>query len=203
VERSQEAEIMDHPDCPEELLEAGYRDLMRIHRWLGDLRAMARAVAANPRPVRRVLDVGCGRGGVMRALEQRLGVETVGVDVRPWPGVLALDATRDPLPEADVAISVHVAHHLSEEDLVRLIQNVRRASPRFILMDLVRSRLPLTLFRLFVAPLVCDVVRHDGAVSVRRAFTPEEMKMIVARAVGGAPFRQRVAPLCIRQVIEI
>jgi SAM-dependent methyltransferase len=209
VERSQEAEIMDDPDCPPEVLEAGHRDLMRIHRWLGNLRAVAGLIvsggAGGPgsKAVRRILDVGCGQGAAMRELARRLGVEAIGVDLRSWPGVLVRDATRDPLPDADVAISLYVAHHLSGEDLVKMIRNVRRSCPRFIILDLVRHPLPLWLFRGFVAPFVCDVVVHDGAVSVRRAFTPGEMNRLVAEAVNGGPFSQHVAPFYTRQVIEI
>jgi SAM-dependent methyltransferase len=201
MERSQLPEIMDDPDCPEALVEAGYRDMMRVHRWLGNLRAVVRLIANDPRPVRRILDVGCGRGAVMTEVARRLGVEAVGVDLRPFPGILQLDAARDPLPEADVAISLLLAHHLSENEVVRVIENVLRSSRRFIVLDLVRHPIPLWLFRIFLAPVLAPVVAYDGALSVRRAYTGAELNALARSA--GAPFRHHVAPFYIRQVIDI
>jgi len=50
---------------------------------------------------------------------------------------------------------------------VALIRNVGRSCRRFILLDLVRHRLPLALFRLFVAPLASPIVAIDGRISIR------------------------------------
>ena len=111
--------------------------------------------------------------------------------------------TSDALPRADVAMSVCLAHHLTDDQFVALIRNVGRSCPRFIILDLVRSPLPLALFRV-VAPLVLPPVNvADGALSIRRAFTAAEFRALVSRALNGAPFRHTVAPLNIRQIADI
>ena len=203
MERSQVPEIMDDPNCPEAILEAGHRGLQRIHRLLGNTRLLARAIASDPRPVRRVLDIGCGRGGLLEQLRRRLPVETVGVDLRPFPGVVSLDAVHDALPEADVALAVYILHHLDEVDAVRLIRNALRSSRRLIILETVRHPLPLWLYRIFVAPLVPRVNAMDGARSVERGFTVSELNRLVREAVGDRPFRHTVAPLYTRQVVDI
>jgi hypothetical protein len=82
---------------------------------------------------------------------------------------------------------------------------VGRYCRRFILLDLVRHPLPLALFRLFIAPLVCPIDAEDGQRSIRRSFTSFELRRITASALTGTAgsFRLSVAPLHARQVIDI
>ena len=162
-------------------------------------------------PVRSVMDVGCAAGGVLSEIGRKLGVRTVGVDVVPRGPrdervpIVRADAVRDPLPKADLAFSMYLGHHLSEQDLIGLIRNVGRFTRRFLLLDLVRHPLPLALFRTFVAPFVNSVVVADGAVSIRRSYTRDEMGALTAQALAGSSsrFRHSVAPLYMRQVIDI
>src|SRR5579863_2397426 len=208
MDRVNAAEILDGDGLPDELVKRAYRDLARIHWWLGDTHC---AIREDPIPVRRILDVGCGIGSVMENIRDKLDVETVGVDVKPRSSInsavriLQADAIRDPLPFADVAFSMHLGHHLSEGDLVDLIRNVGRFCRRFILLDLVRHPLPLVLFRLFIAPFVCRIVVVDGQRSIRRSYTPAELRRITDRALAGSggAFRQSIAPLYARQIVDI
>ena len=109
------------------------------------------------------------------------------------------------MPVADVAFCMHVGHHLSADDLVLLIRNVGRYCRRFIVLDLVRHPLPLALFRLFLAPLICGIDAEDGQSSIRRSYTPEELREITSTALTGSAgtFRLSVAPLYVRQVVDI
>jgi SAM-dependent methyltransferase len=211
MHRESGIEIMDREDLPEELLARIHRDLDRIHRLLGNTAVLVSALRRDPIPVRRVLDVGCGYGGVLREVRRRMGVEVIGVDLRPpksrsvsFP-ILRADAATDPLPEADVAISALLAHHLSADELIAVIRNVGRTCRRFVILDLVRSRLPLFLFQVFMAPFVSPVNRADGCLSIRRAFKPDELTGLVRKALAGTggTFRHSVAPFYVRQVIDI
>jgi len=211
MQRQDAVEILDQDDIPDELVEGAFRGLAGIHRWLGDTRLIVRAIRRDPLPVRRVLDVGCGTGLVSYDVGRRLGVEVVGADIKEYRGIPAAvpiweaDARRDALPFADVAFSMHLGHHLHEGDLVRLIRNVGRFCRRFILLDLVRHPLPLALFRMFLAPLVCTTNGEDGQTSIRRAYTPAELERITAFALSNsaASFRMSVAPFYVRQVVDI
>jgi SAM-dependent methyltransferase len=211
MRRSHDLEILEHRTVPESEVARVYRDLTRIHRWLGDTAAVVSAVRRDPLPVRRILDVGCGRGGVLKEMLAHLSADLVGVDLKPHVDadapftIVQADAVSDPLPSADVAFSMCLGHHLSEGDLVRLIRNVGRSCRRFILLDLVRHRLPLALFSLFVAPFVSPIAASDGQMSIRRAYTPFELTGIAREALAGsnARYLHSIAPLYMRQTLDI
>jgi hypothetical protein len=157
------------------------------------------------------MDVGCATGSVLDEVRRRLNVAAIGVDRSPpgcaLPGVriVQADAVRDPLPRADVAFCMHTGHHLSAPELAELIRNVGRYCRRFIVMDLVRHRLPLLLFNTFVAPFVSRITAEDGRTSFRRSYTPEEFRAIAEDAVRGsrATVRHTVAPFYVRQVADV
>jgi SAM-dependent methyltransferase len=209
--RVHQRELLDRHDVPDSLAAQAYRELAGIHRWLGDTRFIVRAIRRDPLPVRRILDVGCATGVVVHEVGRRLGVEALGVDIHPHPSIPArvpivrADACQDKLPCADVAFSMCLGHHLGERDLVRLIRNVGRYCRRFILLDLVRHPLPLSLFRVFLTPFLSRLSAIDGELSVRRSYTPAELRAVAAEALSGTGgvFRHAVAPFYIRQVIDI
>lgn len=209
-ERSRVAEIIDDPALPEAELAAAHRSLRLTHRWLGNTAAILSAIRRDPKPVRQILDIGCGHGGVAWEIKRRLQAEVIGIDLRPPAGpapipIIAADAIRSPLPPSDVAIALCLAHHLSEEDLADLLRNVGRYCRRFIVVDLVRHRLPRILFRLFVAPWVHPIAASDGVRSIERSFTASELPRLAADALrgSGARIRHSVAPLYMRQIIDI
>lgn len=207
MQRSFDAEILDGDGVPADIVARAHRGLRLTHTLLGNRAAVLRALRRDGPPIRRVLDVGCGHGAMLVDIRARLGVDVVGADLKPPADppvpIVRADATKDPLPEADVAISICLLHHLREDDVVALIRNVGRSCRRFVILDLVRSRVPLTLFRM-AAPLILPPVNvADGALSIRRAFTPAEFRAVVTRALDGAPFRHAVAPFGIRQMADI
>jgi 2-polyprenyl-3-methyl-5-hydroxy-6-metoxy-1,4-benzoquinol methylase len=209
--RSFEAEILDGGDVPDALAARAYRELTRIHRFLGDTAAVASAIRRDPLPVHRVLDVGCGQGGVLAELRGLLGIEVIGVDLRPGKEPIAgvpivrADATRDALPVADLAFCMNVGHHLTEDQLIALIRNVGRSCRRLLLLDLVRHPVPLVLFQIFVAPFVCEITAADGLMSIRRSFTAAELRRITEQALCGtdARFQYHLNPFLIRQTVDI
>jgi SAM-dependent methyltransferase len=209
--RAPAPEMMDDPNVPDDVWEKFHLDLSRLERVLGCHRTVIRALRAGARPAKSVLDIGCGNGVLLRKIRQDLGMAVTGIDLRaprnPEPDITIMetDAVHDPLPPADVAVSVFVVHHLSERSIVDLIRNVGRTSRRLILLDLVRHWLPLVLFSTFLGPLFGHIVHADGCQSIRRAYTPEELRKLVEEAIhgSGARFQHSVSPWYASQLVDI
>jgi SAM-dependent methyltransferase len=211
MRRSLALEIMDDPQIPDEIRERFHHQLGFLHRFLGNHRAILDALRHDVRPIHRVLDIGCGNGELLDQIRRQMHVDVVGIELRP-PGrnvfdvrIVKADATCERLPEADVAVCVTVIHHLTKDEIMALVCNAGRSLRRLIILDLVRHWLPLTLFSAFMSPLLMHAVAADGRQSIRRAYTPPELRAIVERALAGTGARivHTITPFRSRQMIDI
>jgi SAM-dependent methyltransferase len=209
--RSQTPEIMDTTEFPEAITACFYRDLARLHRAMGSVRPVIERLRSGPMPVASVLDIGCGHGALLAQIREATGARATGIDVKAPAAnrfgleILTADATCDALPQADAAVSFLTLHHLSETQVVDLIRNVGRSCRRFIAMDLVRHRMPLVLFSMFMAPVLDRIVALDGKQSIRRAYTGPELALLAHRALAGtgARFEHCVSRVYASQILDI
>lgn len=200
---------MDSPDVKGPVLDKFHRDLNFVNKCLGTFPTIERFISKDDTPVRRILDTGCGGGALLEYLQRRMGVEVIGVDLKPPEKanvpIIAADAVTDPLPDADIAVCSLLCHHLTPEQNIQMIRNVGRSCRRFVIQDLIRHRLPFVLFTVFLCPLIGREAAVDGRQSIRRAYTPDEFAEMVRTAIAGtnATFTTDVSSFLSRQIIDI
>ena len=206
-------EHLDRPVAPAER-DASLADIDRLNAWFGGyaltLRALDRVSARVPPSGRLlVVDVGGGRGDFARRLVEharRRGRRVHVVVVDRDPDLLAAagrraasavslvraDATALPFRErgADVVTMSLTLHHMEPDAAVTsLAEMCAVARTAVIVNDLLRTRLSLALVWLATRLLACHPIsRHDGPLSVRRAYSPDEMRGMADKA--GAPVRR-------------
>jgi SAM-dependent methyltransferase len=114
MQRSFEKEILDVGGLLPEVLERAHRRLSQTHSLLGNHAAILRALRCDG-TARRVLDIGCGHGGLLKKVRRQMGVEVLGVDLRPLLGHLLRDRQQRGL--AIPALRHHEPdHHCQSED---------------------------------------------------------------------------------------
>jgi 2-polyprenyl-3-methyl-5-hydroxy-6-metoxy-1,4-benzoquinol methylase len=206
--RSGQAEILDSPLPPADLAGilrdlARFNGVMQGHRPV--LQWLDRAVKDLPpdRPL-TLLDIGCGYGDLLRAIRdwaQRRGraFRLIGIDLSPQVVEVArsvTSATDDieyhatdifaftPSAPIDFVVTSLVAHHLSDQMIVRFLRWMETTASRgWMIYDLQRSIVSFYFIALAgVALWLHPVVVYDGRISVARALTRREWEARLAEA---------------------
>lgn len=192
-ERRITPELMDEA-APEEARQS-LRDLVRINVELGGhgvLRKLLRRAGCDCRPA-TILDVGAASGdaaAVIRNLlpEARvisLDRNAVNLSAAPQPKVLA-DAFRLPFADRsfDFVYNSLFLHHFDNNQVIMLLREFTRVARNAVLIaDLERHRLPywfLPISRIYFRWHWMTV--HDGMISVRAAFTANELRHLASAA---------------------
>lgn len=209
--RSRAPEMMDRPDAEPEELARSLADLRAVNRWLGGTRMVLGALRPMIRRVRerpiRVLDVATGSADIPLALARwargrGLELEVTATDFHQGtvevarglaagePAVTVERADALDLPYADGAFHFATCstalHHFDPEEAVQVLREMSRVASRGIVVsDLRRGLLPLWGTRALASTVWRrhPITRHDGPVSVRASYTPDELA-ILAQAAG-------------------
>ncbi|MBV8601086.1 MAG: methyltransferase domain-containing protein [Candidatus Eremiobacteraeota bacterium] len=197
-------EMIDGPVDSLAELEGNLRDIARANRLFGGIGPVARELARLA--PESILDVGCGLADVPRALARRIGgVRIVCLDSseqilelarRHSRGSSALEFVRGEateLPFEDEAFDVVTCsltlHHLAPPAARALLAEMRRVAKRLpVVCDLRRSRTAYAATWLYTRLFTRNrLTRHDGPLSVLRAYTPGEALRLAREAGWRAP----------------
>jgi SAM-dependent methyltransferase len=188
-----------------EEIRQSFDDLWRINRWLGGvsgcLRLLDRYFDRRGSRHARILEVGAGDSRLAAHLQSELArrnrsVEFVALDRRLSHlrngnhslGMLsrvAADVSHLPFAEKSFAVVICnlFLHHFSGDEAVKLLQQFAGvASDAVLVNDLERNLLPYLFIRLGWPFARSRITRHDGAASVRQAYTKDELAALAVRA---------------------
>jgi ubiquinone/menaquinone biosynthesis C-methylase UbiE len=185
------------------------REIRFINRFLGDGFALKRTLLKEitKKNLREfsVLDVGAGSGeilgtiaGFARKTKRRtnlfgldlneLSAKSVFEESKKFNEIEAVRADGLALPFADKAFDYAICslftHHLTDENVVRLLNEMNRVARRGIfVIDLHRHRVAYALYKIFcVVFRISPLVREDGSLSILRSFKPFELKLLGEKA---------------------
>jgi ubiquinone/menaquinone biosynthesis C-methylase UbiE len=199
MKRIDKAEVLDSPDCPPAEVDASLRDIAGINRKFGGVstsQALVERVArATGSKYFSLLEVAAGRGEVPKLVAQNLQQHGITLDItlsdlalsHLQTGNRSFAANALALPFRDGVFDLIgcnlFAHHLTPEQLSLFIAEAWRVTRRAVLInDLVRHPLHLALVYAGFPFLQSWVSRVDGPRSVRRAYVPEEIREMIAKA---------------------
>jgi len=188
-----EPELLDHAS-PEEA-RGNLADIIRLNERFGGhgiiRKMLGGLVASNERFT--VLDIGAASGDTARLITASyprasvfsLDLNEVNLAKAPGPKLLG-DAFRLPFRDGafDFVFASLFLHHFADAEVVELLGGFYRLSSRALLI----SDLERHLFSYWFLPATQPFLRwhpitlHDGPVSVRAAFTAEELRHLAGRA---------------------
>jgi len=202
-------ELLDTDSGTPAEIAAALRDLRNINRRFGGvattcwmLRQVADELGVSSLSL---LEVAAGAGHVPEACRQTLGRSGLKLDItlldrarshlRNGTRAVAADALALPFRDSsfDVVSSTLFAHHLGPQELIRFFREARRVCRRAMLInDLIRHPLHLALVYAALPLFGSRLTRHDAPASVRQAYTPGEIRSLLAQSrVGHVEIHRR------------
>ncbi|WP_104180974.1 class I SAM-dependent methyltransferase [Arthrobacter sp. B0490] len=215
-------EEMDRPDCDPRTLDRTYAQFGLVNAVVSGWRrtyTMLLRPAFSPDRTNTLLDIGSGGGDVPRALARwaqldGLTLEVTAID--PDERAHAYATSRPALPGLtfrralsselvaqgavfDAVVSNHVLHHLDGSEFAGLLDDSEQLTRRVAVhSDIARHPVGYALFSAGTLPLPGSYIRRDGLTSIRRSYTPDELRAAIA---GRRSWRVRTAAPFINQLV--
>ncbi|GAA5528668.1 methyltransferase domain-containing protein [Herpetosiphon gulosus] len=193
-QRSQALELLDelteHPELAANLTEMAW-----LYRLSGGYHLGWRLLQPFLQAHTSLLDLGAGNGQIGRWLQaasqqQSQSFQTISLDLNRTivaSNQQALVGTGQALPFADRSIDIvfcaQMLHHCSDIEVVALLREAQRVACRgIVLVDLQRSWLGYWGARLVGLGPLTSLGKHDGPLSVLRAWRSSEIQTMVQAA---------------------
>ncbi|SEJ54679.1 Methyltransferase domain-containing protein [Dyadobacter sp. SG02] len=211
--RSLQKELLDAEDIPSADLFQNLRELDFINHWLGgydiSFNALKRVLQKGRRST--LVDIGCGGGDTLKRIAQwnrkaGFALDLYGIDLKPdciaYAGknlqnsgvTLICDDYRNTyrhLPQVDVIHACLFCHHLTNDDLIELVQFALSNRAILVINDLERN--PMAHYSIkWLTQLFSKsyLVKNDAPLSVLRGFKKKEWLGILQQS-GATQFTVR------------
>jgi 2-polyprenyl-3-methyl-5-hydroxy-6-metoxy-1,4-benzoquinol methylase len=192
-------ERLDAPAHDPAVLAASLAHVAAVNRWLGARRALRLVLAGRLPAAARILDVGTGSADLPRTLatpalrlvatdrhRQMLEVAAAAGTRKAGIALAAADALALPFADRcfDAALLSMVLHHLPDELAVQALREAGRVARLVVINELHRTVSNYLGARLLSVTLWAGnpLTRHDGPLSVLRAYRAAELQALAAAA---------------------
>lgn len=206
--RSSQPELMDKEDIAPQLLYKNLGELDVLNRYLHGHAVSLEGIKqliVDKQKMYHIVDLGCGSGDVLKyiarwARHNAFQVQLTGVDKNAdaidylqmncsaYPEIKGVTSDyKDYLksvPNVDIIHCALFCHHLNDEQLLELFTSVKStASHGLVINDLQRN--PVAYYCAWIMTRLLNgttLSKHDGPVSVLRAFTRPELQKLLIEA---------------------
>lgn len=202
-ERSKQVEMMDDPLIEESSLQAVFKDIDIVNRFLGGHRVTLKALEMLFKELGKksytILDAGCGDGTMLRAIAsyfhlKEIDLDLTGIDVSEKALVIARKQSEEfrnikfiqqdlmrmstDTAQYDVVICSLTLHHFDDEHIPLILNNLSCiAQSAIVINDLQRSKLAYYLFKGFSTIFMnTDIAKNDGLISIKSGFSRNDLK---------------------------
>jgi SAM-dependent methyltransferase len=190
-----------------EELEGSLADIRTVNRYLGDRHALLKHLSTKIAGSTEftLLDIATGSADLPMAVadwarKNNIRSAITGVDINeatiaaarkqafgyPEIKLEVADGLHLPFPDKsfDFVICNKTTHHLTNQDIVRLLKEMQRVAKRgYLVMDLRRSWIAWGLIYLLTRIFTRNrLTRNDGPLSVLKSFTPGELEALASSA---------------------
>ncbi len=199
--RSSDLERLDTGDYTPAEYARWLGEMRVVHNFFGELRALKKTLLREIENAEgehiSLLDVGAGSGYLLGKIAERIvdkRVFAVGVEINAEAATairssgaesVQCDALRLPFADAqfDHAFCTLMLHHLSDDDAVKLLAEMARVSRcKIFVVDLNRDAKAYYLYKFFAPMFFQRFTVEDGALSILRSRTPDELRSIALDA---------------------
>ena len=201
--RSYKKELLDEDDIPRDLLYQNLRELEVINKWLGginiSLNGLKRATKNYTGKI-VLADIGCGGGDALEQFAKKnKNIDLYGIDLKEdciayaqqhckaYKNIQFIQGDyREVIRELTEVTHVHAAlfcHHLSEEEIIELIQFCQQHKKTLITNDLERH--PFAYYSIYWLTRIFNgssLVKNDAPLSVLRGFKKREWRDMLDKA---------------------
>lgn len=197
-------ELLDEDAGTPPEIQSSLADLGRINRWFGGVRVLSRLVELVAKQAGRreltLLDVAGATGDVPRRARKQLQKQGIRLEVTVLDRAVSHLAGRNgrsvvgnalALPfrdgSFDLVSSSLFVHHLEPPEVRQFVNEALRVGRLAVLINDIR-RHPVHLALVYAGLPLCRsrLTRHDGPVSIRRAYTPAEMRDLLSQTAAAS-----------------
>lgn len=201
LKRSDQKELMDDTSISDSRVETAYKELHIINKYLGGISVTREGIKFFNKPLKtgiKILDLGGGVSDILYDINTDSGnLNIFSLDLNKYVcqyqkltrennNIICANALKFPVKSNsfDLIHSSLFFHHLSENEIIQLLNNLIPTVKKGIIINELRRNL-FALIGIRLLTLIfsrSEFVKYDAPVSVRRAFTKEELSNIFADA---------------------